>query len=107
MLGGNDKEQEFWTDHTLYVFGRAAMSQRIVEPETNNRMSIIKHDGNIKIARIWKSSRTSETNKVCYDIENTRMRGDGAMKREQDVVWATPILAIYTEPKLLGINIID
>ena len=107
VLGGNDKEQEFWTDYTLYVFCRSAMANRIVEPETNNRLSIIKHDGNIKVGRIWKSSRTSETNKVCYDIENTRMRGDGSMKREQDVVWATPILTIYTEPKLLGIVIID
>ena len=101
VLGGNDSVSKFWTDGTLYVFDKTAMRQRIVDPDTTGRLSIYS-DG--KIYALGQIYYVDIEGRRMYTIVNVRT---GTPTQDIDLVWSTPILAIYTQLDRLGIEIID
>lgn len=104
ILGGNDKDQDFWTDHSLYIFNRAAMKERTVDSGTTGRLSIMRVGNLIKIGTLNRQAVKNSERKSLYEVTNVRTK---KRLKNQDVVWATPILAIFTELELLGIEIIS
>jgi transcriptional regulator with XRE-family HTH domain len=103
IMGGNNKTQKYWTDHSLYIFDKTAMREKKVDSHSNERLSIYATKEQIGIGLVYPD-QIKIGEQPTYSVSNTRT---GMPLKNLNIVWATPILTIYTELSLLGIEIID
>tara|TARA_X000001382_G_scaffold117454_1_gene97140 strand:- start:3312 stop:3956 length:645 start_codon:yes stop_codon:yes gene_type:complete len=103
VLGGNDENQKYWTDNSLYIFDKTAMREKKVDSHSSERLSIYATKDKIAIGLVYPDQVTPG-NKSTWSVSNTRT---GMPIKNLNIVWATPVLTIYTELSLLGIEIID